>query len=135
MAKNTKDLSVADLQRLLDDRKSQLNDLHKQRDRLYSDLANVEQRINSLRGRKGAYGVGRGRKAGKRPKNAKSLRDVVTELLTKNKNGYTLAKLMEKVLKSGYKSNSTDFKNVLYQCLYNADEFSHDAKTGKYVIK
>jgi chromosome segregation ATPase len=135
MAKNTKDLSVADLQRLLDDRKSQLNDLHKQRDKLYSDLANVEQRINSLRGRGKVYGAGRGRKAAKRPKNSKSLRDVVTELLTKNKKGFTLAKLMEKVLKSGYKSNSSDFKNVLYQCLYNADEFTHDAKTGKYVIK
>jgi len=60
---------------------------------------------------------------------------VVTEILGKNKAGFSLAKLSEKVLATGYKSSSHDFKNVLYQCLYNTTSIVHDAESGTYRLK
>ena len=129
-------LSLADLERLLDSRKTQLEGLLRKKDRLASDLSNVEGEISSLEGRSSGRGVVRRTRAGtgKRPKNAKSLSDTVVDILTKNKKGFSLADLADRVLTTGYKTNSSDFKNVLYQCLYNSKNVAHDEKTGTYKL-
>ncbi len=129
-------LSLADLERLLNSRKTQLEGLLRKKDRLASDLASVEGEIDSLEGRGSGRGVVRSTRAGtgKRPKNAKSLSDTVVEILTKNKKGFSLAKLADKVLATGYKTNSSDFKNVLYQCLYNSKKIAHDENSGTYKL-
>jgi len=134
--KTAKDLSVVELERLLNSRKSELDTLLKQKQRLAADLSRVEGRINSLVGKGGRFPIA-GKNAGtiKRPKNAKSLHATVIELLTKNKKGYPLAKLSEKVLSTGYRTHSADFKNVLYQCLYNSKRIAHDSKSGHYRLK
>ena len=67
-----------------------------------------------------------------RPKNAQPLHQVVTEILSQSKTRYPLAKLSKKVLATGYKSNSSNSTNVLYQALYNHSKIVHDAKTGNY---
>lgn len=130
MSKVASDMSVAQLEKLLHARKSQLDSLTKQRERLQKELDRVEKKINSIEG----SSVMR-RRPSRRPRNEKSLHSLVTELLTKNKKGYSLSALSEKVLESGYKTNSTNFKNVLYQCLYNADEIEHDPASGNYRLK
>jgi hypothetical protein len=38
-------------------------------------------------------------------------------------------------LATGYKSGSSNFKNVLYQTLYNDSKIVHDRKTGNYRLK
>ena len=129
-----KELSVAVLERLLTKRRSLLDTLTRRRNQLRKNLEKIEQRIASLAGRNGG-GPGKVTRRRKRPKNAKSLSQVVTELLSKNNTGYPLAKLSEKVLASGYKSGSSNFKNVLYQCLYNAPKIVHDSETGNYRLK
>lgn len=132
MAKVSNQMSVAELERLLENRKTQLNRLTKERDKLQKDLQRVEEKISSLEG-----GRGMGRRVGGtvRPKNKKSLHEVVTEILGRSKKGFPLGKLHDKVLESGYKTNSNNFKNVLYQCLYNSDDIQHDNKTGNYYLK
>lgn len=133
MARVAGDLSVADLERLLNKRRTTLEALTSKRDKLQRDLEKVERRIVSLEGRGGAsVGVKVRRK---RPKNSQSLAAVVEEVLSRSKSGLPLHELSEKVLATGYKSGSSNFKNVLYQCLYNSPSFVHDSESGNYKLK
>lgn len=125
--------SVADLERILEERKSQLQDLAKRRDQAQKELDKLDAEIQDLVGPGG--NVGRFRKRRRRVKNEMSLRAVVLEILGKNKKGFTLADLAEKVSETGYKSASRNFRNVLYQCLYNTDGIVHDDSTGCYRIE
>jgi hypothetical protein len=133
MVKDTKDLTVGELERLLDARKSEFVSLSRRKSKLERDLIKVQKRMALLEGRRG--GPRLGRKFGKRPRNEKSLHETVVELLSKTKKGYPLAELADKILGTGYKSKSSDFKNVVYQCLYNAKEIIHDPETGTYRLK
>lgn len=133
MAKSTGDLSVAALERILHKRKSLLDSLTSRRNKLQRDLEKVEEKISALEGKRGAGALFSRRR--KRPKNSKSLSKVVTEILSRSKTGYPLSKLSEKVLATGYKSGSSDFKNVLYQCLYNSPQIVHERESGNYKLK
>ena len=128
MATVAKDYSVSQLEKLLYSRKSELDKLVRKRDQLRRQLDQVQSRIASVQGNSS----GSTTRTRRRPKNEKSLHTVVTEMLTRNKKGLALTPLAEKVLESGYRTNSKDFKNVLYQCLYNSKTFTHDDQTGLY---
>ncbi len=125
--------SVADLERILDERKGQLQDLAKRRDQAQKELDKLDAEIQGLVGVGGS--VGKIRRRRRRVKNAQSLRAVVLEILGKNKKGFTLADLVVKVNESGYKSSSRNFRNVLYQCLYNTEGIVHDDATGCYRLE
>ena len=134
MPSTLKDCSVSDLERMLKARKSELEILIKKREKKLKELSIIEKRIKVLEGRKQAAGRKRRKTSRKRVKNAQSLRSTVAEVLSKNKNGVALDPLSKRILATGYKSNSSNFKNVLYQCLYNNDQFIHDKKTGLYRV-
>ena len=125
--------SVADLERILDERKSQLQELAKRRDLAQKELDKLDAEIQELMGAGGS--IGRSRRRRRRVKNEKSLRAVVLELLGKNKKGFALADLSEKVSETGYRSTSRNFRNVLYQCLYNTEGIVHDDATGCYRLE
>ena len=135
MTRATADLSVADLERMLSTRKTQLDSLRRKRERLLKELETTERQINELEGRRhgGTTAVMRERFRN-RPRNEKSLRAHVFDILSENKKGLTLKDLADEILKAGYKTNSTNFKNVLYQCVYNSDRVTHDAKSGMYKL-
>ena len=133
MAKSAAELSVAALERMLETKKSKLEKFTKQRDQLQRKLETVEKKIAEL---SGPAGRGPGKRVSrKRPKNVKSLKAFVREILGRSKKGLTLSALGEKVLAAGYKSKSKRFTNVLYQCLYGNDEFVHDEKTKTYRLE
>jgi hypothetical protein len=127
------DLSVAELERMLNSRRMQLEDLQKKRTRMQHQLDQINAEIAGLTGDRRGAGT-RGRR-GPRAKNEKSLREHVVEMLAKSKKGLTLADLAQKVLEAGYKSGSTNFRNVLYQCVYNTKDVYHDESTGTYKMK
>lgn len=133
----TEDLSVNELEKLLENKKSLLDNLAKKRERLQRDLDAVELEITALEGGRGTRGAAAARRTRmvRRPKNEKSLHATVLEILGKSKKGFALSPLCEKVLETGYKTNSTNFKNVLYQCLYNSKHIEHDETSGHYKIK
>ena len=139
MARQAREMSVADLERLLVNRRSQLDELTRKREKLQKDLALVEQKIGILEGRQGRRGPAPGfkvrRKVLKRPRNERPLVAVVTDILSKSKKGLPLTALAEKVQATGYKSSSSNFNNVVYQCLYNADHIMHDPETGTWKLK
>ena len=62
----------------------------------------------------------------KRPKNDKPLPAVLADVLS-GKGPMALDDIHDAVVDTGYKTSSKNFKNVIYQNLYNKDEFT---KTG-----
>ncbi|MDA1016420.1 MAG: hypothetical protein O3A00_18425 [Planctomycetota bacterium] len=124
--------SVAQLERMLTDRKTRLDGLHRKQERLRTELDKVEDEIAILEGRRASSRFPK--QVVNRARNEKPLHTHVIELLTKHKKGLTLSDLSENVLESGYKTTSTNFNNVLYQCLYNSDHIAHDAATGCYKL-
>lgn len=69
----------------------------------------------------------------KRPKNDKPLPAVLAEVLD-GKSGMQLDDIHDAVVATGYKTSSKNFKNVIYQNLYNKDEFTKSGD-GAWVYK
>lgn len=134
MPRLPKEMTVAQLERALENKRSRLSELTTKREKLQKQLAKTESEIASLAGRGVAEGTGVRRRR-RRPKNAKSLRAYVLEILGRSKKGLTIAELDDRVQATGYKSKSRNFRNVLYQCLYNSEEIGQDKETGRYVLK
>lgn len=128
------EFTVADLEKILNAKKVQVEELAKKRAQLQKQLAQVDAEIQALIGttRRPLPGTGR---RGPRTRNEKSLRDHVLEILSKAKKGHTLAELAEQVQAAGYHTASSNFRNVLYQCLYNTKDVYHDEASGTYKLK
>ena len=133
MAKTTGDMTLAQLEKELEKKRTRLDKLQSQRASLQQQLARVEAQISGIAGRSAGAGVVRKRR--KRPKNSQSLKDYVKDVLSRNKKGLSLAELHEKLEQTDYKSRAQNFRNVLYQCLYNNDDFQQDKASGKYSLK
>jgi hypothetical protein len=128
------EMTVVQLERILERKRSRLDGLLKRRDRLQKQLSSVEGRISAIGGIRSEGG--RTRKVRKRPKNDRPLIAVVTDVLAQHKKGLTLKELSAKVLETGYKTYSDKFENTVYQCLYNnSAKLAHDAKTHTYRVK
>ena len=119
------DLSVVELEKILNERRATLRELMKRRELIQKELKKVDEEISSLQGSQTA----------RKTRNKVSLRALVLNFLKKNKKGYSLAELTKLVLESGYRTTSTNFRNVLYQCLYNTVGIYHDDASGKYRYK
>ncbi len=143
-----RDLTVAQLEKLLLAKKSKLEDLVVKRDKLRQELSSLDEQIQSLgggespapadeegprrRGRpKGSKNKGR---RGPRVKGQKSLKTLVAEELQKAKKGLTIDELIAAVQASGYKSKADKFKNVMYQCLFHGENFQRDAESKRWVL-
>lgn len=128
------DMTVFQLERMLEKKRSRLEGLVKRRDRLQKQLATVEGRIQTVGGLR-TEGT-RARRVRRRPKNDKPLVEVVVDVLSKHPKGLTLKELSAKVLDTGYKTYSDKFENTLYQCLYNnMKRLVHDAETHTYRLR
>ncbi len=126
-------ISVAELEKILLGRKQQLEGLLHRKAELQTQLALIDQEIAELQGNRAgnAYSASaRGKLA-----NEKSLREYVLEILAKSKRGMKLTDLATKVLAAGYRTESNNFRNVLYQCLYNTKDVYHDESTGTYRLR
>ncbi len=127
-----RELTVVQLENILQKRKLKLEQLQKKRDRLRKKLADLERQIAEI----GGAHERRPRKRRRRPKNPKTLLAAVIETLAQHKQGLILKDLAKKILASGYKTSSKNFQNTLYQILYhNSDQLVHDPKTHAYGLK
>jgi hypothetical protein len=149
MAADLGNLSIAQLEALINTRKSKLSSLYEKRDQLTKQLEALNSDIETAEG-KTAAGATRGRPAHftrtaavakrkgatvQRAQNDKSLKTYVEEVLAASKKGLTIGEIQEAVLKNGYTTNSANFKNTLYQCLYhNEKAFALDKKTKTYKL-
>lgn len=120
-------LSLAELEKLIDERQSQIEALLRKRDQLEQNIEKLDLEIQDFL----SNGGGR-RGSRKRPKNEAPLRKVIQDILSKNKKGLSLKALAQQVKDTGYKSHSQNFQNVVYQSLYNSTHIVHDDSTGLY---
>src|SRR5262245_35808874 len=130
MAKDTS-LSLADLEKLISNRTGQLDTLLKKRDELEAEVESLDAQLQEFV-TTGSISKRGGRK---RPRNEAPLRRVMLEVLGKTKRGLSLADLSQRIKETGYKSHSHNFKNVVYQCLYNTKSVVRDDATGCYKVK
>lgn len=134
MAKPVTDMSVAELQRILEMKTGQLGGLRTKREKLQAELEKIDEQIQQLSG--GAEGSGATvRRRRRRIKNEKPLYEYVVGVLQKNKKGLTLSDLSAKVIESGYRTKSRNFNNVLYQCVFKSENIAHDRSTGTYALQ
>lgn len=130
MPKKTDDMSLEEIEALLSSKRSEKRtELESRRNELLSEVASIEREIEELGG-----GKGRGGKRGPRAKNSMTMREAITKALGQYKNGATLDQIAEGVKKLGYTSNAANFKNVVYQTLYNnKDDFTR-GDDGKFQV-
>ncbi len=136
------DLSVAQLERLLSDKKGELATLGQKKANLQAQLASVDKALDSLKGANApaaapapARRKKKRRRRGKLPRNAQSLGAVVAGILGKTPKGLSLKDLVAAVLGSGYKTKAKNFSNVVYQCVYNDKTIYRDDKSGTHRLK
>jgi hypothetical protein len=153
--KKPQDLTLAQLQQMVESKASEVSGLKARRADLQKELDNLDRLIQQTEGT-GARRRGRGRPPGTarmgaprkkvarkakrtRAKNKKSAKAYAVEILKATPQGLPLDQLANKILESGYKSNSASFKNTLYQSLYNARKagktFNYNDKTGHWVLR
>ena len=130
MAKVSGGMSVVELEQILEDRKVKAIDLGKRREELQKQIDDLDRQILEVMGDNRVI-----RRRRRRLKNEMSLRAHVLELLGKSKKGFSMVDLQTKVIEAGYKSSSRNFRNVLYQCLYNTEGITFDQATGCYKVK
>lgn len=133
MTKPISQMSLAELEKALAAKREKIDEYMSERDQLLKNLSRVESKILDLGGSLSGRKV-QGRR-GPRVKNEKPLWGYVEDILGRSKRGLTIDELEQKILASGYKTNSSNFRNVIYQCLYHAEQVSHDSTTGRYILK
>jgi len=149
--------SAADLRAHANRLRKQADDLEGRADRVDAALEGIDELLNGTavasapKARKGSSGRPKGSKNKPKDDAAQSvavedanklgsLRELLTEILKKNKTGLTLAELVKETLRSGYKSKTKGkFSQIVYQNLYKLMKDEHTIEknkdTKKYRLK
>lgn len=126
MARTTSDLSIADLQRLLNSRQRQVEKLQRKRQKLQKRIDAVDAQIVEL----GGSTTG----AGRRARNTISLDEAIHQVLEKAGKPLPVGDIMQQVQKLGYRSSSANFRGIVNQTLIKDKRFAATAR-GVYGIK
>ena len=127
----TNGLSLAQLERLLDQRRRDLAKLQKQRSKIQKRLDAVDSRIASIGG---PVSGGRGGGGRSRARNAVSLQDAIHQILAKSGAAMPVGDIVDKVRATGYKSNSANFRGIVNQTLIKDKRFTAPSR-GVYQLK
>ena len=131
------DLSIAQLEALLAEKKGRVSALAHKRRALQAELNSIDKELNSLQEKASTAGRRKQntRDNRKRQKNSEPLAAVINRILEKKSGGLRLDDLTAQVISSGYKSNAKNFTNVVYQCVYNSAVVFRDKQTGTFRLK
>jgi len=119
--------SITDLERLLDERRSALQKLTKQRAKAQKKLDIIDREITGLGGSAGSGG------GGGRVKNAMSLVATLGVVL-KGKEAMQVGDIVAAVKARGYRSNSANFRGIVNQTLIKESQFASTGR-GLYRLK
>ena len=125
-------LSVDDLKAELQRRERELKKLQRRRQKVASQLADLDREIVSLGGTAGASGAGRGG-VRRRPRNPHSLADMLVRVFPKDK-PMKVADATAVVLKRGYKTTAENFGTIVNQTLIKDERFESVSR-GFYRLK
>ena len=125
-------LTLAQLERLMRTRRTEMARLGRQRDKLQKKLDAMNARIAAVSG--GSVGNGRAQGGG-RGRNAVSLQDVIHQILSKAGGPMGVGDIAAKVLASGYQTKSGNFRGIVNQTLIKDKKGFSKAGRGLYQIK
>lgn len=129
-------LSIAQLESILQGRISELGQLQKQHAKLSAELSAVEKKISELGGKASR---GRGKSvsvtAGGRARNEKSLVATLEEVLGASSSPMRVGDIVDAVLKTGYQTGSDNFRGIVNQTLIKERKRFTSAGRGLYVAK
>ena len=129
--RSTDGLSLAQLERLMQSRRTELTRLTRQRDKVQKKLDTLNDRISEISG--GMVGGTRGG-GGTRARNAANLPEVIHQVLSKSGAAVSVGDIMDKVRAAGYRSNSANFRGIVNQALIKDKRFT-SASRGMYQLK
>src|SRR5579862_2546001 len=121
-------MNIADLERILSERKSAATRLTKQRKDIQKKLDAIDRKLDKL----GASGR---RTAGGRARNEKSLPETLAEVLSNGK-PMKVGAIADAVLATGYRSSSPNFRAIVNQTLIKERKrFAPSGERGTYQLK
>lgn len=126
-------MSIAELEQILSRRKAELSKKQKEHSKLLSRLQRVEEEIRQLGGAAGRRGRGSGAGGGGRAQNEKSLVETLEKVLKSGK-PMKIGDITKAAEKSGYRSNSANFRSIVNQTLIKDERFTA-VDRGLYQIK
>ena len=123
--------NIAQLERILQERRSELNRLERQRSELQRKLDGLDRQIvklnGSLRGRRGGGGT--------RARNEVSLVEAIETALRQGGKAMRVGDIVEAVQSAGYRSNSANFRGIVNQTLIKERKRFAAADRGLYQLK
>ena len=129
------DLTLAQLEKLMQSRRSDVDRLMRQRAKVQRKLDSIDAKISALSG--GAVGLNGGgprRGPGSRVRNEMSLQDLIHQILGKAGEPMGVGEIADKAQAAGYKSNSANFRGIVNQTLIKDKRFV-SASRGMYKLK
>jgi hypothetical protein len=124
--------NIAQLERILQGRRSELNRLERQRSELQRKLDGLDRQIvklnGSLRGRRGGG-------PGSRARNEHSLVEVIEIVMKGKGKAMRVGEIVEAVQAGGYRSNSANFLGIVNQTLIKERKRFSAADRGIYQLK
>ena len=127
---STGSMTIAQLENVLNNRRIQLNQLVKERNRAQQKLDTIERQISRLAGR----GMSNGAGGGSRVRNPASLVSTMENILKGTSKPMPVGDIVDAVLKTGYKTNSANFRGIVNQTLIKEKQFN-SAGRGLYQLK
>ncbi len=126
--RNGSNLSIAQLEKILEERRKELNQLTAERSQLHKRLEELEEQIRQL----GGDGVSV--EAPARAHNEKTLIETLQAILQEANQPMKVSAIVEKVKTTGYKSTSANFRGIVNQTLIKDKRFTPTAR-GFYTLK
>ena len=130
---NGSGMSIAQLEQLLAGRRQELNAKQREHSKLLARLQELEADIRRLGGSAGRRGRGGAGGGGSRARNAKSLIETLEDVLKGGK-PMKVGDIADAAQKSGYRSNSANFRSIVNQTLIKDKRFG-SAGRGVYQLK
>ena len=122
-------LSLAQLQQIMETRRSEINRLRKQRAEWQKKVDQIDRQIERI----GGDGNGR-RGGGTRARNENSLNDTIDQVLRGSNKPMSVGDILEAVRAAGYRSSSANFRGIVNQALIKDKRFVAAAR-GMYQVK
>jgi len=129
---NGSGMSIAQLEQLLAGRRQELNAKQREHSKVLARLQELEADIRRLGGSAGRRGRG-GAGGGTRARNAKSLIETLEDVLKGGK-PMKVGDIADAAQKTGYRSNSANFRSIVNQTLIKDKRFG-SAGRGVYQLK
>jgi hypothetical protein len=125
-------MNIAELERVLEERRSELSKLARQRSDLEKRLTALDRQMARVGGGSGPFGRRRGR--GGRARNEHSLTETIEGVMKGSSKPMKVPDIVNGVLSSGYQSSSANFKGIVNQTLIKDKRFQQ-VERGVYQLK